>query len=189
LDCRLRNHFQFSFINNILTSSCDNFDFNLANNYKFILSTSDTMWTCYITIIYIYRTIFVTLTVQFLTELSATLVARSQITDFTLARAYGPRLFDFASRLTLHYREKRKRVIGGRKNRDRVVRKARGGAVCHNFSVEEGEERHRKERRRRKWPPDTEVAQCPAGSAIVLAGLPFPRLYGQRAEFAAVPYV
>lgn len=92
-------------------------------------------------------------------------------------------------------RRKKRAIPRGRKNRERVVKKRqRGDATGRGLSGrgKEGEERRRRGERRRgeSGPPDTEMAQCPAGyadSAIVLAGLPFPRLYGQRAEFVAVP--
>lgn len=73
-----------------------------------------------------------------------------------------------------------------------VVRKVRGDAALPQ-SLGRGEESEEEERDgERERPPDTEMAQCPAGyaeSAIVLAGLPFPRFYGQQAEFVAVPYI
>lgn len=89
----------------------------------------------------------------------------------------------------------------GKRERYKRAEKPREGRKKGNAATQpatvsrpgkEGEERRRRGERDggESGPPDTEMAQCPAGyadSAIVLAGLPFPRLYGQRAEFVAVP--
>lgn len=147
---------------------------------------------------YNYRATFVTLTAipRIICNFSGT---RSNYRFYARTGNTASRLFDLSGRLIFALRimgycgERREetRDTRERKNRERIVRKARGDAA-RPVSRRERRRRRRGERPKRKRPPDTEMAQCPAGyaeSAIVLAGLPFPRLYGQRAEFAAIPYM